>query len=213
MLPSGLFWTSDQCSKFGGYVCKKWNQDNFNTNIENQTISGVQGYISSPSKCQIYLRRSKFENNSSKLTISDYPNLYPANTDYWIKLIGPENTRLVIKFTKIDLEEQNDCLYDYISIEDDESYENVLESGLTKSMTIFTPEHGNSNLVDDYAMDEDIGYNRIKKRRKKRYADNSTKKSSLFKHVAIEPSFLPYGMSISFYFFRFKNSIFNSIET
>lgn len=131
--------------------------------------------------------------------ILDYPNLYPANTDYWIKIIGPENTRLVIKFTKIDLEEQNDCLYDYISIEDDESYENVLESGLTKSMTIFTPEREHSNLVDDYAMDENNDYNGIKKRRKKRYAadpHNATKKSSLFKHVAIEPSFLPYGMTI-----------------
>lgn len=152
----------------------------------------------------IHVGRNLRITSLSKLTISDYPNLYPANTDYWIKLIGPENTRLVIKFTKIDLEEQNDCLYDYISIEDDESYENVLESGLTKSMTIFTPEHENSNLVDDYAMDQDIGYNGIKKRRKKRYADNSTKKSSLFKHVAIEPSFLPYGMSMSIYFYFFS---------
>lgn len=53
MLPSGLFWTSDHCTKFGGYVCKKKNQDGFVANIENQTITGTEGYLSSPSNLQI----------------------------------------------------------------------------------------------------------------------------------------------------------------
>lgn len=34
-------------------------------------------------------------------------------------MIGPANTRLVIHFDKIDLEEQLECLYDYVSIQDD----------------------------------------------------------------------------------------------
>lgn len=50
---------------------------------------------------------------------TDYPNLYPTNLDLRINLIGPANTRLVIHFDKIDLEEQQECLYDYVSIQDD----------------------------------------------------------------------------------------------
>lgn len=38
--------------------------------------------------------------------------------DYWIKLIGPSRTRLIIQFQIIDLEQQDECLYDYISIQD-----------------------------------------------------------------------------------------------
>lgn len=45
--------------------------------------------------------------------------MYPTNLDLSINLIGPVNTRLVIHFEKIDLEEQQECLYDYVSIEDD----------------------------------------------------------------------------------------------
>lgn len=47
-----------------------------------------------------------------------YPNTYPLNIDYWIKIYGPENTRIIIQFQTIDLELQDECLYDYISIED-----------------------------------------------------------------------------------------------
>lgn len=45
--------------------------------------------------------------------------MYPTNLDLRINLIGPANTRLVIHFDKIDLEEQPECLYDYVSIQDD----------------------------------------------------------------------------------------------
>lgn len=50
MLPSGLFWTSDHCTRFGGYVCKRQSQDSVEINTENQTITGTEGYITSPSK-------------------------------------------------------------------------------------------------------------------------------------------------------------------
>lgn len=129
------------------------------------------------------------------ISISDYPNLYPASINYYVKLIGPEKTRLVLQFTKIDLEEQNDCLYDYISIEDDESYEQILESGLTaKSMAMLTPDNDRNYLSDDYMMDatRDEDNSNEYKERKKRNSNIQPRKPSLFKRIAIEPSFLPY---------------------
>lgn len=47
-----------------------------------------------------------------------YPNTYPLNIDYWIKIYGPPHTRIIIQFQAIDLEQQDECLYDYVSIED-----------------------------------------------------------------------------------------------
>lgn len=49
---------------------------------------------------------------------SGYPNTYPLNIDYWIKIYGPQNTRIIIQFQTIDLEQQDECLYDYVSVED-----------------------------------------------------------------------------------------------
>lgn len=106
---------------------------------------------------------------------------------------------MVLQFTKIDLEEQNDCLYDYISIEDDESYEQILESGLTaKSMAMLTPDNDRNYLSDDYVMDaardddDDDDTSIEYKERKKRNSSIQPRKPSLFKRIAIEPSFLPY---------------------
>lgn len=94
MLPSNLYWASRKCSNMGGYVCKKSRKDN--TLIQNQTITGVEGRLTSP----------------------NYPNQYSPNVDYWIKIIAPEKSRIVVQFQKIDLEEQAECLYDYVSVED-----------------------------------------------------------------------------------------------
>lgn len=49
-----------------------------------------------------------------------YPNPYPLNIDYWIHVQGPEQTRIIVQFQRIDLEAQDECLYDYISIQDQE---------------------------------------------------------------------------------------------
>lgn len=38
--------------------------------------------------------------------------------DYWVKLVGPTNTRLIIQFQTLDLEAQDECLYDYVSIQE-----------------------------------------------------------------------------------------------
>lgn len=103
---------------------------------------------------------------------------------------------MVITFTKIDLEEQNDCLYDYISIEDDEGYEQILESAsYNRPLPQMIPENENkNNAADEYLMDESLDYDfPIAKARKKRYTGEFNKKTPSFKHVAIEPSFLPYG--------------------
>lgn len=59
----------------------------------------------------------------------DFPKQYPVNNDYWVKIVGPKRTRIVIQFDKIDLEEQADCLYDYVRVQDDENYLNNLEPG------------------------------------------------------------------------------------
>ncbi|KAJ6638368.1 Galactose-specific lectin nattectin, partial [Pseudolycoriella hygida] len=96
MLPSGIYWASQKCSKFGGYICKKKKQREGETYVQNKTISGTEGRMTSPG----------------------YPNTYPLNIDYWIKIYSPQNTRIIIQFQTIDLEQQDECLYDYISIED-----------------------------------------------------------------------------------------------
>lgn len=93
-LPSSLYWAYQKCSNMGGYVCKKSRKDN--TLIQNQTITGVEGRLTSP----------------------NYPNQYSPNVNYWIKIIAPEKSRIVVQFQKIDLEEQPECLYDYVSVED-----------------------------------------------------------------------------------------------
>lgn len=94
MLPSNLYWAYQKCSGMGGYVCKKNRKDN--KLIQNQTITGIEGRLTSP----------------------NYPNQYAPNINYWIKIIAPEKSRIVMQFQKIDLELQQECLYDYVSVED-----------------------------------------------------------------------------------------------
>lgn len=58
-----------------------------------------------------------------------------------MKILGPKRTRIVIQFEKIDLEEQADCLYDYVLIQDDENYSNNLEPGESSiPMAMFYPD-------------------------------------------------------------------------
>lgn len=94
------------------------------------------------------------------------------------------------------MEEQNDCLYDYVSIEDDEGYGQELESSLfSRTMPSTSPDGETKNTAsDDYLMDESVDYDSpMLKTRKKRFSTESIKRTPTFKHVAIEPSFLPYG--------------------
>lgn len=94
LILSNLYWAYQKCSNLGGYVCKKSRKNNFL--IQNQTITGMEGRLISP----------------------DYPNQYASNIDYWIRIVAPEKSRIVVQFQKIDIEEQEECLYDYVSIQD-----------------------------------------------------------------------------------------------
>uniref|UniRef100_A0A182JN34 Cubilin n=1 Tax=Anopheles atroparvus TaxID=41427 RepID=A0A182JN34_ANOAO len=95
MISSGLHWTAQRCSMTGGYVCKKPRPKLDETMVKNQTLTGTEGHILSPG----------------------YPNPYPAQTDFWIRIVAPEHNRIIIQFQKLDLEHQDECLYDYISIQ------------------------------------------------------------------------------------------------
>lgn len=101
MLPSGLYWRTHRCNSVGGYVCKRRNHDliplldsNFSQMNLNRTVNGSEGRITSP----------------------NYPTSYYNNLDFSVKITGPERTRLVIQFSRIDLEPQLDCLYDYVEV-------------------------------------------------------------------------------------------------
>ncbi|XP_017471876.1 PREDICTED: uncharacterized protein LOC108363116 [Rhagoletis zephyria] len=108
MLPSGLYWQSQKCSKGGGYVCKK-PKDSYGTfSANNLTVTGTEGRLVSPA----------------------YPDTYPLNMDYWVHIKTPERTRIILQFQKIDLEPQDECLYDFVSIEDYELASHItLEPG------------------------------------------------------------------------------------
>ncbi|XP_058063429.1 uncharacterized protein LOC131213412 [Anopheles bellator] len=95
MISSGLHWTAQRCSLIGGYVCKKPRPTLEEKTARNRTQSGTEGRLLSPG----------------------YPNPYPAHTDYWVRLVAPEHSRIIIQFQRLDLEYQDDCLYDYISIQ------------------------------------------------------------------------------------------------
>uniref|UniRef100_A0A1B0GQ85 Uncharacterized protein n=1 Tax=Phlebotomus papatasi TaxID=29031 RepID=A0A1B0GQ85_PHLPP len=94
MLPSGLYWSSQRCSFLGGYVCKKTPQKTDSVRFRNHTVTGTEGRLISPG----------------------YPNSYPPNMDYVVKIVSPERTRIVVQFQRIDLEAQDECLYDYVSV-------------------------------------------------------------------------------------------------
>ncbi|XP_058822414.1 uncharacterized protein LOC131683943 isoform X3 [Topomyia yanbarensis] len=95
MISSGLHWSVQKCTTGGGYVCKKPRPTAVENMAKNQTLTGTEGRLLSP----------------------NYPNPYPARTDYWIRLEAPENNRIIIQFQTLDIEQQEECLYDYVSIQ------------------------------------------------------------------------------------------------
>uniref|UniRef100_A0A8D8UV33 Cubilin n=1 Tax=Cacopsylla melanoneura TaxID=428564 RepID=A0A8D8UV33_9HEMI len=89
---SGLYWSPQRCQIVGGYVCKKENLENpVNANT---SLSGTDGFITSPG----------------------FPANYANNLDYWVNIRGPEETRIVLAFLRLDLEPQSECLYDYVEM-------------------------------------------------------------------------------------------------
>lgn len=128
LIPSNFYWTYKKCSHTGGYVCKKNSNDN--ALIQNQTITGVEGRITSP----------------------NYPNPYLPNLNYWIKIIAPENFRIIVQFQKLDIELQHECLYDYVSIQDmgfyKDSQSNVRDNNFLKR----GEEDSSAYRDDDYEL-------------------------------------------------------------
>nr|CAD7431859.1 unnamed protein product [Timema monikensis] len=91
---SGLYWHPQSCSMVGGYVCKRSSQVSVNDLNLNQTMNGTEGNLTSP----------------------NYPGQYYNNLDYNVSVSGPHLTRIVIQFSRLDLEPQLDCLYDYVEL-------------------------------------------------------------------------------------------------
>ncbi|XP_031348289.1 uncharacterized protein LOC116174493 [Photinus pyralis] len=93
-LPSGLYWNTIKCDAVGGYVCKRPNQMlGFGINF-NRTVNGTEGQLTTP----------------------NYPEYYYNNLDFFIRIVGPERTRIVIRFQKLNMESQLECLYDYVEV-------------------------------------------------------------------------------------------------
>lgn len=119
MLPSGLYWRSHKCTSHGGYVCKKPSQlSRVGVNF-NKTVNGSEGQLTTP----------------------HYPENYYHHLDFSVRIIGPDRTRLVVKFLKIDVEFQIECLYDFIELksgglEDNTKYCGFHEKDMERSVFI-----------------------------------------------------------------------------
>lgn len=95
-LSPGLNWSLRPCSVHGGYVCKRPKSTARQSVMQNQTVVGSEGRLTSPG----------------------FPNAYPPNVDYSVKISGPERSRLIVQFQRLDLEYQDECMYDYVSVRD-----------------------------------------------------------------------------------------------
>ncbi|XP_065085313.1 uncharacterized protein LOC135707424 isoform X2 [Ochlerotatus camptorhynchus] len=131
MISSGLHWSTQKCSTRAGYICKKPRPTAEENMAKNQTISGTEGRLLSPSP-------------------------YPAQTDYWIRLVAPESTRIIIQFQKLDIEFQEECLYDYVSIQNYQILPNApLNPGTNaQPMAMFWDGRTDSLPSADYMSDQ-----------------------------------------------------------
>ncbi|RZF36004.1 hypothetical protein LSTR_LSTR005820, partial [Laodelphax striatellus] len=126
LLPSGLYWQAQDCSSIGGYVCKKENQVSGTGLNLNGTVNGTGGRLTSPR----------------------YPAPYFHNLDYWVNITGPEAHRIVIHFTRLDLEPQTHCLYDFLELSDG-SNRNELSPPSTMCGHYDPPELERLNFVSE----------------------------------------------------------------
>lgn len=79
--------------------------------------------------------------------------MYPVNIDYWIKLIGPEHTKIILQFQKLDIESQDECLYDYIGLNNIDSVLHIYTTTENIDLHEFSNETLNGirelNISDD----------------------------------------------------------------
>lgn len=59
-----------------------------------------------------------FSGTGGKLASPNYPSNYVNNMDHRNHLVAPKSTKIVIRFSHLDIEPQESCLYDYIEIVD-----------------------------------------------------------------------------------------------
>lgn len=71
-----------------------------------------------------------------KLTSPNFPANYYNNLDYTNHLVAPNGTQIVVRFSHLDVEAQEDCLYDYVEIIDRK----------TKNATRYCGSHLNDEL-------------------------------------------------------------------
>lgn len=65
-----------------------------------------------------------------------YPNQYPINVDYWVRIVGPEKTKIILQFQKLDIEAQEECLYDFMGLND---VDTVLHTYISVDSPSFDP--------------------------------------------------------------------------
>lgn len=64
----------------------------------------------------VSLVRTTLNVSAGTLRSPNYPGLYDNDLDYWVHVRSAPDTRLVFVFASINLEYQNDCLYDFIEV-------------------------------------------------------------------------------------------------
>lgn len=69
------------------------------------------------SSIQLHANRTA-EGSLGTLSSPLFPEPYPNNADYWVRVVGPPGSRLVFNFTLVDLEPQAQCLYDFVALWD-----------------------------------------------------------------------------------------------
>lgn len=104
---------------------------------------------------------------STFMNMTAYPNSYPLNIDYWIHIKAPERTRVIVQFQKIDLEPQDECLYDFVSIQNYELVSKIfLEPGTNPiPMAMLTSDSETFESDDDM-----LQYNNDRRNNIMRYA-------------------------------------------
>lgn len=92
------------------------------------------------------------------IVLTEYPSQYASNINFWIKITSPEKSRIIVQFQKFDIEEQNECLYDYVSVQDENF---LLESTLRQEFLLNHPNKFMYDTFEDYQNDHSDDYNTL----------------------------------------------------
>lgn len=75
-------------------MCKRKAIIDHETIVQNQTINDSYGRLTSPA----------------------FPNQYPVNVNVQYRIVGPEQSKIMVQLQKLDIEAQEECLYDYLGL-------------------------------------------------------------------------------------------------